>query len=81
MYLDFEPNLRRCHNFIDSQDCLDIWQALLGVCRQSNVHIAVVLLKALSKDPYILQARVQALTYRRGHGVCCITQQHSLQDT
>lgn len=56
MYLDFEPNLRRCHNFIDCQDCLHIWQALLGVCWQSNVHIAVVPLKALSEDPYVLHA-------------------------
>lgn len=56
VYLDSEPNLRRSHNFVDCHDCLHIWQALLGVCWQSNVHIVLMLLEALSEDPYVLEA-------------------------
>ena len=81
VYLDRQPNVIRSHHFIDGHDGLDIWQTQLVVSWQRGVHIALVLLQAVSKDSHVLQARVEALAQSRGHGVCCVTQKHCLQDT
>ena len=81
VYLDRQPNVIGSHRFVDGHDGLDIWQTQLVVSWQHGVHIPLVALKALSKDSCIFQARVEALAQSRGHGVCCITQKHCLQDT
>ena len=80
VYLDRQPNVIRSHHFIDGHDGPDIWQTQPVVSWQRGVHIPLVLLKALGKDSYIFQARVEALAQSGGHGVCCITQKHCLQE-